>query len=150
MVAALLATLRRKEDRCHPTAVGKCKPFKLYSGIMVTKFGCQGSCKETSIASASLNKCLADCVNAGYSTCRTATYDPTTKTCHTYSERLEDLGAHASAAVHVADGLGVVTASYCEPPAELAKYPDAPSSTFGVQLQMWPCCYSGDQPCNVK
>lgn len=99
---------------------------------MLTKFGCTSNCTKSSVPNSTLNKCLADCVRAGYNVCRTATFDPTTNICHSYSERLEDLGAHASAAVHVAGGLGVVTASYCEPPKAVAKFPDAPSSQFGV------------------
>lgn len=120
----------------HRRAAGsKCDPFKLYPGVMVTRFGCTAPrCQHTVApgAAASLDDCLDACAAAGYGKCKAATYDPSAKACHLYTQRLEDMGAHASAAVHVKGGLGAVTASYCSPPSDVASYPDVPTSKFGA------------------
>lgn len=106
---------------------------------MVTRFGCTAPMCQHSVApepAPSLDDCLAMCKDAGYARCKTATYDPTAKKCHMYTQRLKEMGAHASAAVHVEGGLGVVTASYCAPPSNIANYPDVPTSKFGAPRGM--------------
>jgi hypothetical protein len=127
-----------------PTA-GGCKPFKLYPGVMIIvtcanpppspcMHGERCSCTSYGTISTSLEACLTECKHAGYDNCKSVTFDPAGKMCGVYSERLEDMGAHATAQVIVPGGLGVVSASYCTPPPERAKYPISSSTLHGTGL----------------
>jgi hypothetical protein len=53
-----------------------------------------------------------------------------------YDERIEFMGAHAAVQVLQITGKkpAVVSASYCEPPEDLAKYPVNSRADFGAAL----------------
>ena len=85
-----------------------------------------------------LDACLKSCVDAGYDSCRTATFDPNAAVamCHLYDTSISEMGAHATAQVPIQGGLGVVSASYCKPPVAVDTYPTNPSTLYGAVLRV--------------
>ena len=76
--------------------------------------------------------CLQSCIAAGYTVCGSVTFEGSTGMCRFYTDRLEEYGAHATAVVTAPGGLGVVSASYCQPPGALAVFPNNDNTLFGA------------------
>lgn len=134
-------------------ADANCKPMEIFPGHIVTNQGCKDGCVATVAKRArDLDSCIEACLAAGYSKCKSiqfkqsGTFGLAENECTLYSRGVRYMGAHATAQVLAAGGLGATVADFCEPPASSAQFPANDIPDFGVD---WDAVCAGKQMATV-